>query len=50
MILGVRSTRGMMVLDKRAENVIREMRKNVTIIDKLDTKILMDCIHRALSS
>ena len=43
------STRGMMVLDKRGDKIIKDSRKNVTIIEKLDTKKLMDCIHKALS-
>ena len=43
------STRGMMVLDKRADKITKDSRKNVTIIEKLDVEKLMDCIYKALS-
>ena len=43
-------TRGMMVLDKRPSQSTAGARKNVTIVEKLDTKMLMDALYRAFSS
>jgi len=45
--LGGHWTRGMMLLDKRPEG--QKAVKNVTIIEKLDTKLLMDVLQKAFT-
>jgi len=42
-------TRGMMVLDQRVETRKATTKKNVTVIEKLDTSILMDYLLKAFS-
>jgi len=42
-------TRGMMVLDQRVDTIKGSARRNITVIDKLDTEILMDYLMRAFS-
>ena len=42
-------TRGMMVLDQRVDTIKGSKRRNITVIEKLDTEILMDHLHRAFS-
>jgi len=42
-------TRGMMVLDQRVSTVNGSARRNITVIEKLDTEILMDYLMRAFS-
>jgi len=46
--LGGTLTRGMMVVDQRVGTILDEStRRNVTIIEKLDTEILQSCLLRA---
>jgi len=42
-------TRGMMVLDQRVDTKKGGIRRNITVIEKLDTEILMDYLLRAFS-
>ena len=42
-------TRGMMVLDQKVDTVKGSSRSNITVIEKLDTEILMDYLLRAFS-
>ena len=42
-------TRGMMVLDQRVDTRKGGIRRNITVIEKLDTEILMDYLLRAFS-
>ena len=42
-------TRGMMVLDQRVETRKETTKRNVTVIEKLDTSILMDYLLKAFS-
>ena len=42
-------TRGMMVLDQRVGTVQGSVRRNITVIEKLDKDILMDYLLRAFS-
>ena len=47
--LGGSMTRGMMVLDQRVDTRKGATRRNITVIDKLDTDILRDHLLRAFS-
>ena len=47
--LGGRVTRGMMVLDQRVDTRMGGTRRNITVIEKLDTDILRDHLLRAFS-
>ena len=42
-------TRGMMVLDQRVDTIKGSSRRNITVIEKLDTEILMEYLLRAFS-
>jgi len=47
--LGGNMTRGMMVLDQRVDTRKGDTRRNITVIEKLDTDILRDHLLRAFS-
>lgn len=42
-------TRGMMVLDQRVDTRKGNTRRNITVIEKLDTEILKDHLFRAFA-